>query len=219
VRRVLARHAAVAGHPGLPAVQKTLWAEAEARLPHTRLADYTQALMDLGSRVCTARQPHCTACPVAWGCAAHAQNRVAEFPSPRPRRARGAQQALLLLIRDPRQRLLLERRPPAGIWGGLWCTPLVAAGEDWREACAGRGLEIIGDRALAPVHHAFTHFDLRLDPLCVQARAATTLQDSATAWLTIPQALALGLPAPLRRLLETSTLAPEPATCPEPSTA
>jgi A/G-specific adenine glycosylase len=95
----------------------------------------------------------------------------------------------------------------------------VAAGEDWREACAGRGLEIIGDRALAPVHHAFTHFDLRLDPLCVQARAATTLQDSATAWLTIPQALALGLPAPLRRLLETSTLAPEPATCPEPSTA
>ncbi|MGH8446294.1 MAG: A/G-specific adenine glycosylase, partial [Solimonas sp.] len=117
VRRVLARHAAIPGWPGQPTVQKQLWREAEARLPHERLADYTQALMDLGASVCTSRNPKCLLCPLAGDCQARIAGTVAQYPGAKPSRERPTREATLLLVEDAQGRLLLERRPPTGLWG------------------------------------------------------------------------------------------------------
>jgi A/G-specific adenine glycosylase len=200
VRRVLARHAAVSGWPGETMVNARLWHEAEHRLPSRRLADYTQAIMDLGATLCTARQPRCSQCPVAGDCAALQQRNVIAYPAARPRRVRPQRKAWLLLADDGAGRLLMLRRPPAGLWGGLWCLP-VAEHEDWRQSLPPLALAAQGEpRPLPPFTHAFTHFHLQLHPLRVEVNG-TAVRDADSAWLTIDDALARGVPAPVRKLL------------------
>ncbi|MDR3415280.1 MAG: A/G-specific adenine glycosylase [Nevskia sp.] len=207
VKRVLARHGAIAGWPGEPRVAKRLWALSESLLPQERMADYTQAIMDLGATLCTARKPACAACPVSGDCQAHRQDRVAEFPAPRPRRERPRRQARLLLVENRDGHILLERRPPAGIWGGLWCLPMLD-GEDaadpapWLRRHYGQPARLVAE--LPPFSHAFTHFELQLTPLHLRAEAgAQALQESAgLRWIDIGGADLPGLPAPIGKFLE-----------------
>ena len=140
VKRVLARHAAVAGWPGKAAVQRTLWELAEARTPRRRVADYNQAMMDLGATLCTRARPACERCPVAADCRAREQGLQTDYPGPRPRRELPERQVQMLLVRDPQGRVLLERRPPQGVWGGLWCLPELATEADPLARCRERGL-------------------------------------------------------------------------------
>jgi A/G-specific adenine glycosylase len=202
VRRVLARHAAVDGWPGDPRVQRQLWALAESRLPDDRLADYTQALMDLGATVCTTRRPACAQCPVADDCTVRLQDAVARYPQARPRRTRPRRQARLLLAYDGHGALLLERRPPVGIWGGLWCPPLL---DDARLASAEASALL--DRAsdietLPPIAHGFTHFELELQPLRLRVEPLAALAEpDRQRWVAPEEILSLGLPAPIRKLL------------------
>jgi A/G-specific adenine glycosylase len=224
VKRVLSRHAAIAGWPGMPAVQQQLWRYSESLLPDARLADYTQACMDLGNQVCVARRPLCAVCPVAEDCSARLQDRVAEFPAPKPRRERPQRSAWLLLIENESAALLLERRPPSGIWGGLWCPPVIAAEQDWRAELAARyGLQPLSVRALPTVEHSFTHYDLKLQPLQLRAQAVGIAEAGDTAWTTMTDSSALpGLPAPVRKILDAAYFAAKPAQqnlWPEPSTA
>ncbi|SEQ50402.1 A/G-specific DNA-adenine glycosylase [Solimonas aquatica] len=205
VKRVLARHAAIAGYPGLPAVQKALWAQAEARLPHTRLADYTQAIMDLGATLCSARAPQCLICPVAQDCQARIAGETARYPGAKPAKARPQRSAQLLLIYDAQSRLLLERRAPRGLWGGLWCPPLLSEGEgsaeDW---LAAQDLRVGAAQALPALRHGFTHFELQLQPLRFAAQArGTLLRESRWQWLDAEQLRSLGLPAPIRKMLDS----------------
>jgi A/G-specific adenine glycosylase len=224
VRRVLTRHAGIAGWPGASAVQKQLWQLAEQHLPMARLADYTQAIMDLGASVCSGRKPSCARCPVNGDCVALATDRVDELPTARPRRLRPQRQSWLLLIENAEGALLLERRPSAGIWGGLWCPPLLEADADALAVCRERyGLDAALLQELSAVQHAFTHFDLELRPLRLRARAADVIREGgALAWITMDD-LRKGLPAPVRKLLDSrrrqATLELEPLPCPEPSTA
>ncbi|SFF51668.1 A/G-specific DNA-adenine glycosylase [Fontimonas thermophila] len=207
VRRVLARYGAVPGWPGTPAVQKRLWQLAEALLPDERMADYTQAIMDLGATVCTARKPACVRCPVAPGCAALAQNAVAEYPHPRSKKKRPQRHARLLLIRNPQGQLLLERRAPLGIWGGLWCPPLLGelhlASGTWAQILLDTASRV---RQLPPLRHAFTHFDLELRPLQIELDAMPELicEPGQQLWVSLSTLSHLGLPAPVRRLIEQS---------------
>ncbi len=236
VKRVLARHAAIAGWPGTPKVAERLWAVSERLLPQTRLADYTQAIMDLGATLCTARAPACARCPVADDCVAHRHDRVAEFPSPKPARARPYRRATLLLVENGQGAILLERRPPTGIWGGLWSLPVAAEGESADQLLRERhGVCIEPLDTLPAFRHAFTHFELELTPLlCAviddDAVAGDIHERPGQRWLTISarsvDALAgIGLPAPvlgfLSRHYAIPTSAPTSATdpCPAPSTA
>lgn len=223
VKRVLARHAAISGWPGEPAVAARLWSVAEQRLPERRLADYTQAIMDLGALLCTRRGPACTRCPVAEDCSARQQHRVAEFPSPRPPRLRPLHEAGLLLIENARGELLIERRPPAGIWGGLWCLPVIE-NDAALAPLLSQQFDLLAAspaESLPPIRHAFTHFELVLAPLRVRVAESSTAvlrEHGERRWLNIHRGPLPGLPAPVLQLLirlrENST-----APCPEPSIA
>lgn len=166
VKRVLCRWAGIEGHPGETAVSAALWALAERLVPTTRAADYVQAQMDLGATLCTARRPACERCPIASDCVARITQRTDRLPTRKPRRERPHREAWLILAEDAEGRVLLEQRPPAGIWGGLWCPPLVPLGEDRSEALRTRFcLALAHEEPGEAIEHAFTHYDLTLHPL------------------------------------------------------
>jgi A/G-specific adenine glycosylase len=203
VRRVLARHAGIDGEVERRETLERLWAEADARLPETRMADYTQAIMDFGATCCRPRQPECLRCPVADDCIALATARVTELPRRRPARRTPVRQTLMLVARDAEGRLLLERRPPSGIWGGLWSLPEAADAAAAREVLAPHA-RIDWDAAahLSPFTHAFTHFRLEVTPLALAAHPRDDgVSEDQLRWIKPREALSLGLPQPVRRLI------------------
>ncbi len=191
VRRVLARAFGIAGFPGEKAVEARLWALAESLLPERDLVSYTQGLMDLGATLCLFRRPRCGDCPLAAPCVARREERVAELPTPRARRA-VPQRAVTVLILRRRGHVLLERRPPSGIWGGLLSLPELPGGKPPQK--------LAGAVSLPPVRHAFTHFRLDILPLLCETRETATPEGGL--WLNLKKLDAAPLPAPIRKILE-----------------
>ncbi len=205
VKRVLARYHTVEGWPGQSAVAKQLWELAERHTPRERIADYTQAIMDLGATLCTRGQPECQTCPVQDGCEARASGRVRDFPGAKPRREAPLRSTRMLMIRDPEGAILLERRPPAGIWGGLWCLPECPEGEEVTRWClAHLGLETRAVKTLERFRHTFSHFQLDIAPLVLDlVGGADAISDrAAQVWFNPAKPVRLGIPAPVQRLLE-----------------
>ncbi|MDO1528318.1 A/G-specific adenine glycosylase [Fulvimonas sp. R45] len=204
VKRVLTRYHGIHGHPGESAVEKQLWRHADAHTPAARVADYTQAIMDLGATVCVRSRPSCEACPLAAGCVARRDGLTAQLPSPRPRKALPERATVLLLLRDGRGRVLLERRGPQGVWSGLWSLP-EAADTDAAWRAAQRHARIDDAQALAPFVHVFSHYRLVVEPLLFDG--ATPLPGIADhpdlRWCDAGDLAALGLPAPVRGLLQS----------------
>jgi A/G-specific adenine glycosylase len=203
VKRVLARVHAVPGWPGEVAVERQLWALAERHTPATRVADYTQAIMDLGATLCRRSKPACAQCPVAPGCAAQRQGRQADFPGPRPRRARPLRHARMLLLLDPEGAVLLERRPPHGIWGGLWCPPELgeASAAEWAERALGATIE--RGEPLPKVRHGFSHFELEIEPVPARLAGKTpaVMEPGRWVWYNARSPARLGLAAVVGRLI------------------
>ena len=204
VRRVLARFHGIRGWPGERAIENELWACAEAHTPTTRLADYTQAIMDLGATVCTRSNPRCDECPQARACIACRTDLTPEIPAPRPARALPERQTVLLLLRDQRDRVLLQRRPPQGVWPGLWSLPEAA---DRRSArtLASRLADLDGRpaRNLPGIRHAFTHFRLQASPIeWRDVRAHPGIADDRDSrWCSRADLATLGVPSPVRKIL------------------
>ncbi|HET9699682.1 MAG TPA: A/G-specific adenine glycosylase [Burkholderiales bacterium] len=208
VRRVLARCFGVEGFPGIRAVELRLWTLAEALLPDEGIEAYTQALMDLGATLCTRSGPRCGACPVAALCVARREGRTAGLPSPRPRRALPQREtAMLLLLRGGE--ILLEKRPAAGVWGGLWCLPETDPAEDAAEASLRRfGAKLAGVRSLPVLEHGFTHFRLRIHPRMARVSAlGGTAREPGLMWINLDDALGAALPAPVRKLIRACAAA------------
>jgi A/G-specific adenine glycosylase len=205
VKRVLCRHQAIAGWPGEAAVHKTLWQLADRYTPPDRAADYTQAVMDLGALVCTRRRPRCADCPVEADCLTRAAGTETDYPQALPKRALPQRDTTLLLLRRDDGSVLLQRRPPAGIWGGLWSLPALD-GElaELADECRRRfGLAVIGDaQPGAPFTHTFSHFRLHITPLdCAVTPANTALDAPDLVWYNPMTPPRLGLAAPVSRLL------------------
>ena len=204
VKRVLARHAGIEGFPGAAKIEAELWRHAEARLPASGIEAYTQGLMDLGATVCTRTKPGCGACPVAADCVALATGRVGELPSPRPKKPL-PRRALRLLVIERAGEILFEKRPPTGIWGGLWSLPELPLEADVAEACRRRfGVVAVAGATLAAIEHGFTHYRLTMHPQRVavpdwRARA----EEPGLLWLARDDAETAALPAPIRTLIRS----------------
>ncbi len=204
VRRVLSRHFAVEGSASDRTTLERLWRLSEECTPAARVDTYTQAIMDLGATVCTRRNPSCAACPAATTCVARRTGRQHELPSPKRVRARRLRQVFMLAAVREDGGVLLERRPESGLWGGLWCLPEFATAAD-AEAYGQRVLAAAPARPvpLRQVEHAFTHFDLVITPLLAHCSGSADAPDPArTRWYRTSEPARLGLPAPIRRLLE-----------------
>jgi len=205
VRRVLARWHGVRGWPGETAVQRELWMHADTHTPGARVADYTQAIMDLGATVCVRSRPLCAACPVAHGCVAFRDGLTAELPTRKPSRELPTRETTMLIVRDAGGRVLLERRPPTGIWASLWSLPETSDAASARDVLRERyAVRAESSAALADFVHGFSHYHLRVTPLLViGTRVPRVADDPGRAWYSRDEWPALGLPSPVRRLLQT----------------
>ena len=183
VRRVLARCFGVEG-------EKAQWRLAERLLPRRAIEAYTQGLMDLGATVCTRTNPACARCPLERDCVALREGRIDELPRSRARAKRKVRRATWFVIVH-RGEVLLERRPSAGLWGGLWVFP--------ESAPAGK---ISAQKRLPPFEHGFTHFTLKVQPIrCEVARVRSRARTPGRRWLPIEDAIAAAVPAPVKALL------------------
>jgi A/G-specific adenine glycosylase len=199
VRRTLARHAAIEGWTGKAAVQKRLWKEAENRLPTQRGADYTQAIMDLGALICTRTSPSCDQCPVSTDCRALLQDQVEHFPSPKPPTRVTDRSVCMLVLQDSENRVLLEKRPPSGIWGGLWSLPEGDSIENIEEKL---GLTTSSLKALPEVEHRLSHMRMLIQPTIANVGSATRVKCTAEQdWFAPSDQSELGLPKPVSDLL------------------
>jgi A/G-specific adenine glycosylase len=207
VKRVLCRVFGIEGWPGTPAVEKRLWAIAETLLPDARLADYTQAQMDFGATLCTRSDPACAICPLQDVCIEWRDGRTAELPTAKPGKPLPERATVALLVEDTSGRVLLQRRPPTGVWASLWSLPEhadIAAARDWFER------HVAGDFDAAQpgttIVHGFSHYRLHIQPYRVaNARPHDAVGDNdQLRWAARADLPAIGLPAPVRRLLESA---------------
>jgi A/G-specific adenine glycosylase len=191
VKRVLARHFAVRGVPGAPRFEKRLWTLAESELPARHIEAYTQGLMDLGAEVCTRKRPACAKCPLNATCKAYAHGKPEAFPEARPRKNRPVRNTSMMVFLHEGE-VLLEKRPPTGVWGGLWCFPEI---EPALEGPAGR-------KELPVLRHEFTHFTLDITPVvCFLESHALRTAEPGQVWLPVEEAIGAAVPTPVRRLL------------------
>jgi A/G-specific adenine glycosylase len=206
VKRVLARVFGIAGNPASSAVLAALWARSDACTPTSKLREYTQAIMDLGATVCSRALPKCTRCPLNSECIAALEGRQAELPGRRPRRARPSRETTLLIAHTEFTgsiAVLVERRPASGLWGGLWSPPQFDSEQEALEWCRREvGTPFPTSHALAPIDHAFTHFDLRLKPLSVRCQPNQIHDGSDRLWYPIETPPHIGLPQPIHQLFE-----------------
>ena len=202
VKRVLTRYLAVEGWPGKANVQKQLWDIAGQLLPAKRGADYTQAVMDLGATLCTRSKPICEQCPVNRSCKAFETDTVEQFPARRPALKIRKKSFHMLILTDGSGNVILERRPPTGIWGGLWSLPADDQGQPIQQRLGVSGHSF---KPLEALQHQLTHIEMTIHPLIghtdMLAGGVECTPDQR--WFSRQEWPSLGLPQPVRYLLET----------------
>ncbi|WP_207060797.1 A/G-specific adenine glycosylase [Motiliproteus sp. SC1-56] len=203
VKRVLCRYHAVEGWPGRSEVQKQLWALAERYTPEERVADYTQAMMDLGATLCSRARPDCPRCPLQTSCLARARGEVSLYPQPRPKKALPRRRCWMLVLVNANEEVLLQQRPPSGLWGGLWGFPQYETPEQLQAEADVQGWG--QSEPLAGWVHTFSHFQLEINPVQMRLQgAAQQLEEAAPSrWVAPERPGQIGLAAPVVRLLKT----------------
>lgn len=207
VVRVFSRVFGIAGYAGDKKVRDRLWQLAESLLPETELASYTQGLMDLGATVCTRSRPVCGRCPFSSFCTALREDRVKELPAKKPAKALPERQVVMPVIVE-KGRVLLEKRPASGIWGGLLSLPELASGFSVAALEAAkahiRPLERMAHYEVQPgFWHTFTHFRLYILPVLVWLDGVAAPEEAVPyVWYGLADMATAPLPAPVRKLLE-----------------
>ncbi len=202
VKRVLARCFGIDGFPGAAAIEREMWLLAESLLPTTEIEAYTQGLMDLGSTVCTRRKPFCQSCPMVEPCIARREGRQHQIPVSRPKKILSEREASFLLLTDGKQ-VLLERRPPTGIWGGLLTLPEGGVAEA-RALSRRHGCRLLEMQAMTPIKHTFSHFHLHIQTLlCTVEIDIRRVTEVDGLWLDCEEVETAAVPTPIRRLLRT----------------
>ncbi len=221
VKRVLARFHGITGWPGNKKVENQLWQHATKHTPRKRVAQYNQAIMDLGATVCTRSQPDCGPCPVTKKCYARLNGEQKNYPGSKPRVSLPQKNVVMAMIQNDQNEVLLLQRPPTGIWGGLWCFPELeqAATKNpdrdmdetnnktdditgWAKRTL--DIEITTNPAWPTMKHSFTHFHLTITP--VPARLLRLrpgiMENPGAVWYNPCKPDQRGLAAPVKKLLE-----------------
>jgi A/G-specific adenine glycosylase len=203
VKRVLARVLAFGDDLSAAGNERQLWAHARALLPKRDLQDamprYTQGLMDLGATVCLPRNPTCLVCPVVAQCAAAAQGSPEDYPV-KTRKLKRSAESLWLLHAQAGDSVWLQKRPTPGVWAGLYCLPVFGSRDALEDALPRPARRQL--REAEPFVHVLTHKDLHLHP--VQAVLPADWDAGEGGWFGRHEWPALGLPAPVRRLLQNA---------------
>jgi len=207
VKRVLSRFKAISGWPGNSAVNKQLWAISAHLTPLDRVADYTQAMMDLGATLCTRGKPACDECPLERHCLARMNGTVSILPTPKPAKTLPVKHLVFLLMHNNLKQILLERRPPTGIWGGLWSLPEFDSIDSAHNWCETKNMPIVHSETLTAQRHTFSHYHLDYTPVLVKTDNPINfvMEASQTVWYNAEQINNLGLPAPIKLLLQQHT--------------
>ena len=202
VKRVLARHHVVEGWPSTPKIEKELWLLAECLLPNQDVIAYTQGLMDLGATLCTRSKPKCAVCPLISTCKAYEQKRVHALPTRKLRQVIPEKYTTMLILRCGDE-VMLEKRPPKGIWGGLWSFP--QADESQVEQLLSQlfGVSAAVDQSLPTRIHTFTHFKLHIQPQVFRVEKLDNICHSGQIWLGLEDAIGAAIPTPVRKVLQT----------------
>lgn len=202
VKRVLCRHYKVDGWYGQSGVEKQLWALSGALTPARRTAAYNQAMMDMGATLCTRRQPNCSSCPIQKSCGACASGDPLQWPQKKPKKDKPKRSVWMLMIEDDEHRVWMERRPPSGVWGGLWGFKECQSETEANTLI--HTLQPIDSEVWAPVKHVFTHFELSIFPIHIRLNgidSPSMINDSDGRWVKPGESVG-GMAAPVERLLD-----------------
>jgi A/G-specific adenine glycosylase len=187
-------------------VNKELWELSRQLTPQIRVADYTQAIMDLGATVCKRSKPDCALCPLNKDCQARIADTVMAYPNTRPTKITPVKRLVFLMLRDDSDQILLEKRPPTGIWGGLWSLPEFDSIESACDWCMTRQVRILKQHNFATQRHSFSHYHLDFTPLLIETDNLTNnvMEANRRVWYKTKQIQEIGLPAPIKLLLQQS---------------
>ena len=207
VRRVLARFKAIQGWTGSTKVNKQLWEISTHYTPIARVADYTQAIMDLGATVCTRSKPRCVECPLQSSCLALQQQRVHELPTPKLSKKIPVKQSVFIIAINKDKQIFLEKRAPTGIWGGLWSVPELASDAELDAWLQAKSISVIKQQPLSKRRHTFSHYHLDYQPivLYVDNLINNVMEAEKGLWYKHHQTKNIALPAPVKQLFDEIT--------------
>lgn len=208
VKRVLTRYFAISGWPGQTRVANALWEIADKLTPECRTGDYTQVMMDLGATVCTRSKPACQVCPLKADCIAHKTGQQRLFPESKPKQEKPEKSVIMLMVVNQYGEVLLKKRPPSGIWGGLWSFPEISDPDQIIEqALEKTGLLLTDFDTWPSFRHTFSHYHLDITPALsfveYPGQTNTVIKDhDSYYWFALDQSPELGLAAPVKKLLQ-----------------
>jgi len=201
VKRVLTRRFTIAGWPGKTETQKSLWNKAESLTPHDRIADYTQAIMDLGATVCTRSSPDCPACPYFKSCQARINGTIDQYPGKKPKKVMPLK-STVMLIAELNGNVLLQKRPSKGLWGGLWSFPECESVENIDALLKSLDLKRLVRTQLPAFRHTFTHYHLDIEPIRVTIQETKRFfEPDAEIWFNVSAPQSVGLTKPVTKIL------------------
>lgn len=203
IKRVLARHSAIGGWPGQKIVENQLWKLTDKLTPNQDVQKYNQAMMDMGATICTRSKPACEQCPVAIDCKAQLIGHQSEFPGKKPKKITPEKNAWMLVIVKDKE-VILEKRPPTGIWGGLWCFPEFSTRKDLDEYIQIKSIKLSQEELLPGFRHTFSHFHLDITPVLINLDCwddKQIMEDKPSVWYNLSNPPKVGLAAATERIL------------------
>lgn len=207
VKRVLARCYTVEGYNGQAKYEKALWPITEVLTPKKSVAQFNQAMMDLGAMICTRSKPKCGECPLESGCLANSLNEQANYPQKKPKKVTPEKSTIMLIPRVS-NKVLMEKRPPSGIWGGLWCFLEVQKHSQIPALLSSLNLKQLNQQVLPEFRHTFSHFHLDITPVVIDCEVNITKEineKDRQQWYDLTNKASVGLAASTQKLINLLT--------------